>query len=162
MFDAAAMLKQLIDHQVNFVVVGGLAMVTHGSAYTTEDLDICYQRTPENLAALVRAIAPLRPKLRNAPADIPFLWDALTLKNGLNFTLDTNLGELDILGEVSGIGGYDEAVRQSQLHELFGSQVKVLSIAGLIAAKTAAGRRKDLLHLLELREMKKLEDEEQA
>jgi hypothetical protein len=152
----AALLRQLTEHQVEYVVIGGLAMIAQGSAYITKDLDICYSRTPENIAALARAVAPLHPHLRNAPADLPFCFDAPTIQAGLNFTLSTDLGDIDVLGEVAGVGNYQKVLAQSEERTIFDLSVHVLTLDGLIAAKKAAGRLKDRNHLLELEELKKL------
>ncbi len=158
MFDAPAMVRQLADRQVQFVVIGGLAMIANGSAYVTKDLDVCYQRTPENIATVAAALAPIHPYLRGAPPGLPFRFDPATIQAGLNFTLITDYGDLDLLGEVSGLGNYEKVLAASNLMEMYGQQVQVLSVDGLIAAKKAAGRTKDKLHLLELEELKKLRD----
>jgi hypothetical protein len=158
MFDASPILQQLAVHQVEFVIIGGLAMRIHGSAHVTDDLDICYRRTPANMQAVAAAFAPLHVYLRGAPAGLPFRFDALTIQAGLNFTLTSDHGFVDLLGEVSGVGGYDQALARSIEAEMFGLKVRVLSLDGLIAAKKAAGRMKDRNHLLELEAMKKLRD----
>jgi hypothetical protein len=158
MLDAAAIVRRLTEQRVEFVVVGGLAMIARGSAYLTKDLDICYNRTPDNLAALVAALAPLHPYLRGAPQELPFHVDVPTLLAGLNYTFITDCGDLDLLGEVSGVGTYPQVLAQSSVELMFGMKVHVLSIDGLIAAKKAAGRNKDHGHLLELLELKKMLD----
>jgi predicted nucleotidyltransferase len=156
--DAPGVIRHLTDHHVEFVVIGGLAMITHGSAYLTKDIDLCYNRSASNVAALAAAFAPLHPYLRGAPPGWPFRFDAPTIQAGLNFTLTTDLGDVDLLGEVSGVGSYDQVFAQSEEHILFGMKARVLSLDGLIAAKKAAGRGKDRQHLLELEELKKLRD----
>src|SRR5205807_804268 len=98
--------------QVQFVLVDGLAMIAHGSAYVTNDLDICYARTPSNIHALVAALAPLHPYLRGAPPGLSFRFDIATVEAGLNFTLVTDLGDVDLLGEIAGIGNYEQVVLQ--------------------------------------------------
>jgi predicted nucleotidyltransferase len=158
MFDPAAIIRSLLNGGVEFVVVGGLAMTIHGSAYVTRDLDVCYHRTATNITALAAALAPVHPYMRGAPPGLPFRFDAATIQAGLNFTLTTDLGDLDLLGEISGIGTYEKVLAQSEEHTLFGLAVRVLSLDGLIASKKAAGRRKDQAHLLELEELKKLKD----
>jgi hypothetical protein len=150
----------LTDHDVEFVLIGGLAMRVHGSAHITDDFDVCYRRTPENIARLAAAFAPMHPYLRGAPPGLPFRFDPPTIQAGLNFTLDTDLGDVDVLAEVSGIGTYEQALAQSKEYTIFGRPVQVLTLVGLIAAKKAAGRAKDRLHLLELEELKKLRDAE--
>jgi hypothetical protein len=157
-FDAQAILRQLTDHQVEFVLIGGLAMIAHGSTYVTKDLDICYGRSPRNITALAAAIAPLHPYLRGAPPGLPFRFDVPTIQAGRNFTLTTDQGDVDFLGEVSGLGGYEQVLAQSEARPLYGLTIRVLSLDGLLTAKRAAGRVKDRLHLLELEELKKLRD----
>lgn len=158
MLDIEGILRQLAAHQVDYVLIGGLAMIAHGSAYITKDVDICYARSQENLAAAAAAFAPLHPYLRGAPPGLPFRFDVPTIQAGLNCTLTTDLGDVDLLGEVSGVGGYPQALAQSEEKVVFGLAVHVLSLEGLIAAKKAAGRTKDRTHLLELEELKKLRD----
>jgi hypothetical protein len=157
MLNAEAILRSLVENKVDFVVVGGLAMIAHGSSHVTDDIDICYRRTPENIAGLVAAISPFKPYLRGAPEGLPFRFDAPTITAGLNFTLTSECGPLDVLGEIAGVGDYAAVREQSDAEEVFGLRILTLSIDGLIAAKTAAGRRKDQLHLLELEELKKLQ-----
>jgi predicted nucleotidyltransferase len=157
-FDPAAIVRHLVDNEVRFVVIGGLAMISHGSAYVTKDLDVCYQRTQANLESVVRAFADLHPYLRGAPLGLPFRFDVPTLQAGLNFTLTTDLGNVDLLSEVSGLGFYESVFAQSEEATMFGLKVRVLTLDGLIASKKAAGRLKDRNHVLELEELKKLRD----
>ncbi len=133
-------------------------MQAHGSANVTFDIDVLYARDSENLRSLVEALAPLQPKLRNAPPDLPFHFDERTLQNALNLTLSTDLGALDILADAPG-GPIDGVFERSELKELFGIPVRVASIDDLIAMKEAAGRPKDIAHLYELRALKKLIDQ---
>jgi hypothetical protein len=145
-----ALVRLLTDGEVEFVVVGRLAAVVHGSAHVTYDVDVCYNRSPDNLERLSHTLAQIRPVLRGAPPVLPFRLDLPTLKAGLNFTPATELGALDLLGEVSGLGGFREALAASDAVELFDRTVRVLSLPALIAAKKAAGRGKDLLIVPEL------------
>src|SRR5688572_19348463 len=100
MTDIKAILHTLVDGGVRFILVGGAAATAHGSARLTLDLDIVYDRAADNLAALERALAAVRPYLRGAPPGLPFKLDVSTLRAGLNFTLVTALGDLDLLGEI--------------------------------------------------------------
>src|SRR6266550_2285247 len=93
--DAPRLLTVLIESNAAFVVVGGMAAVAQGSAYITADLDVCYQRTLENLQRLCDALRPLHPQLRGAPSGLPFVLDPPTLQAGLNFTLTTYAGDID-------------------------------------------------------------------
>ena len=130
-------------------------MVSHGSATVTDDIDICYRRTPENLGNLVRALGSLHPRLRGAPADLPFLWDERTLRNGLNFTLVTDAGDVDLLGELSGVGGYDALAAEAEAMDIGGRRTLIIGLDHLIRAKSAAGRPKDRIHLEELEEIRR-------
>ena len=144
------LVRTLYDQDVEFVIIGGAAAVLQGSAYVTADLDICYSRDKENLKKLAAALGPLHPSLRGAPKNLPFQLDAGTLRSGLNFTLTTDLGDLDLLGEVAGLGGYAEVLSFSEELELFGMRCRVLTLEGLIKTKRAVGRAKDLRLLPEL------------
>jgi hypothetical protein len=156
--DLESILKELDTHRVRYVLIGGQAMLVRGSASITFDLDICYERTPQNIAALSSALAPHHPYLRGAPPGLLFHFDVPTIQAGLNFTLQTDWGDVDVLGEVSGVGVYEQALAQSEVEQLFGVSVSVLSLGGLIAAKKAVGRIKDRLHILELEELKKIRE----
>jgi hypothetical protein len=130
--------------------VGGAAAIAHGSARLTQDLDIVYERLPENLERLVVALASLKPYLRGAPPGLPFLWDRATLERGLNFTLVTSLGDIDLLGEIPGGGQYKDLAAGAVQLTIFGTPCLCLSLAQLIRAKRAAGRPRDLETLAEL------------
>lgn len=140
----------LAKEQVEFIIVGGVAAVFHGSARATFDLDVVYARNSQNLQRLVRALKPHSPYLRDAPAGLPFQFDVKTLKSGLNFTLSTNLGELDLFGEIVGGGTYEELVPHSAEIEIFGAKILCVTLERLIAIKRAAGRPKDLEAVAEL------------
>ncbi len=96
-----ATLRALAEGGVRFIVVGGVAAAAHGAARATWDVDVVYERSPGNLERLALALAPLRPYLRGAPPGLPFRWGAETLARGLNFTLTTGGGDLDLLGEIA-------------------------------------------------------------
>jgi len=150
LIDFEKTLRLLSDSGVRFVIIGGLAVTIHGSSYVTFDLDICYARDDENLVRLARAFQSVNPRLRGAPAGLPFRFDEETLRRGLNFTLTTDLGDVDLIGEVVGVGEYAEAAGASLPVELFGRQYAVLTLDALIASKRAAGRPKDLQVLPEV------------
>jgi hypothetical protein len=153
--DFRRLLETLVSHRVDFVIVGGVALVLQGSSRTTADLDVCYARDAANLARLAEALAPYDPMLRGAPANLPFRLDAASLQSGLNFTLQTSLGDIDLLGELTGIGDYRAVAAAANALELYGHGVKVLSLDGLERAKRASGRLKDLADLAEILEIRK-------
>jgi predicted nucleotidyltransferase len=145
-----AALKALTERGVNFVVVGGYAATLYGSAYLTRDLDICYERTPENMERLVSALRPYHPRLRGAPPDLPFIFDMKTLSQGMNFTLQTDIGDIDLLGRIDGVGEFPDCARDAISISSYGMNCRVASLDSLIRSKRAAGRVKDLNVLPEL------------
>ncbi|MBM3772781.1 MAG: hypothetical protein FJW27_16115 [Acidimicrobiia bacterium] len=150
MTDFERLLRALGAGGVEFVVIGGLAANAHGAIRTTRDLDIVYARTAENHTRLARALAPLHPYLRGAPAGLPFRLDEPTLQAGLNFTLTTSAGELDLLGEVAGGGTYQALIPHSRRLDLLGTTCWCVDLDTLIRLKQAAGRPKDFEALAEL------------
>jgi hypothetical protein len=148
--DYAALLRLLVANEVEFILVGGLAANAHGVIYNTRDVDIVYRRTPENLERLSRALASHSPYLRGAPPDLPFRLDPPTLRAGLNFTLTTALGSLDLLGEIAGGGTYTELIHHAAPVELFGVQCQCIDLDTLIRVKRAAGRPQDLVTVAQL------------
>jgi hypothetical protein len=148
--DFARLLAALTRADVEFIIIGGFAATAHGSAHVTVDLDIVYRRTPENIARLAGALKPLGPYLRGAPSGLPFEFDADTIERGLNFTLVTAAGDLDVLGEVAGGGTYEALLPRSELRELFALECRFVNLETLIHLKRAAGRPKDLERIAEL------------
>ena len=146
----AEILRALTSGGVDFILVGGLAAAAHGSVRFTEDVDVVYGRKPQNLAKLAAALAPIHPYLRGAPPGLPFRLDAETLKAGLNFTLTTDLGWLDLLGEMAGAGTYEDIIQQAIEVDVLGVHCRVVAIETLIHAKKAAGRPKDFEAIAEL------------
>lgn len=150
MIDFGGVLRLLREHDVAFILVGGAAAIVHGSSRLTQDLDLVYERTPENIARLAPALAGQGPYPRGAPEGLPFRWSEATLRNGLNFTLETRLGSLDLLGEIPGGGGYDDLIAHTVEVEVFGVRCRTLDLPTLILVKRAAGRPKDLEAVAEL------------
>jgi hypothetical protein len=140
----------LTDAEVAFVIIGGWSAILHGSSYQTRDLDVCFSRSRDNLKRLAAALAPFHPRLRDFPVGLPFIWDETTLRNGTVFTLDTDLGVVDLLAEVAGVGAYQEVFEHSVLVHAFDREVRTLDLGSLIRSKRAAARPKDLALLPEL------------
>lgn len=141
----------LVRHNVDFVVIGGLAGIAHGSAYPTYDVDVAYERSRENLQRLAGALSELEATLRGAPPGLPFQPDADTLHAGSNFTFDTRHGSLDMLGDPAGAPRYEELRTAASLETLWGVTIRIASLDHLIAMKEAAGRTKDKLMASEYR-----------
>jgi hypothetical protein len=154
MTDLPALLATLKQAGVEFIVVGGVAATVHGSARLTLDLDVVYRRTPENRRRVFEAFQSLSPYPRGAPPGLPFQWDERSIAQGLNFTLTTGLGAVDLLGEITGGGDYDALLPHTVEMEPFGVKCRCLTLSKLIEVKAAAGRPKDFEILAELETIK--------
>src|ERR1043166_6174915 len=150
MLQAALLLTALSQAEVAFIVIGGMAAVAQGATYVTADVALCYQRHLQNDQRLSQALPPFKPRLRGAPADPPFVRDAATLRAGLPFTLTTEVGDVDLLGEVTGLGPYEAVKAHAEEVELYAHRIWVLTLEGLMVSKQAAGRAKALRLLPEL------------
>jgi hypothetical protein len=146
-FDPLRAIRTFQRHEVRFVVIGGLGARLHGSPSVTNDTDVCYERTPENLERLARALRQLGARLRDAPEDVPFRLDARALAAGDHFTFTTKAGNLDCLGTPAGVSGFDELERNATHFDVDGLTVLVASIEDLIVMKRSAGRPKDLIEV---------------
>jgi len=113
-------------------------------------VDVVYRRTKDNIAKLATALADKTPYLRGAPPGLPFRWDQESIRRGLNFTLTTDLGDLDLLGEITGGGEYEELLPHSVVIRAFGIECRCLDLPHLIHVKRAAGRPRDLEAIAEL------------
>jgi hypothetical protein len=150
MTDFKALLRALTEAGVEFILVGGAAATVHGSSRLTRDVDVVYRRTRENIARLATALMPYQPYLRGAPPGLPFRWDVPTIERGLNFTLTTQIGSLDVLGEIVGGGGYEALLSSTVLIHAFDVECRCLNLDRLIEVKRAAGRPKDFEVVAEL------------
>jgi hypothetical protein len=148
--DFEGLLTALADAGVEFIIIGGFAATAHGSAHITVDLDVVYRRTADNIDRLARALEPLRPYLRGAPPGLPFRFDPDTIRQGLNFTLVTQAGDLDLLGEATGGGTYEALLPHSEVRDVAGLECRFVDLTTLIRLKRAAGRPKDLERIAEL------------
>jgi hypothetical protein len=141
--DFAAILRTLTAGRIDFIAVGAIAAISHGLIHTTEDVDVVYSRAPENLRRIATALASIQPYLRGAPRGLPFQFDERTLRHGLNFTLITMLGSVDLLGEVAGGGTYEQLLPFAGKRSAFGIEFLGVNLDKLIELKRAAGRPKD-------------------
>ncbi len=144
------LLRALASADVEFILAGGAAATVHGAIRSTQDIDVVYNRSVQNLQRLVTALGPHHPYLRGAPPGLPFRLDLETLKGGLNFTLVTDLGWIDLLGEITGGGRYEDLISHVVVEEAFGIRCRVLDLDTLIHTKRSAGRPKDFEGIAEL------------
>jgi transcriptional regulator with XRE-family HTH domain len=154
--------RALVQHGVDFVVIGGVAGLARGSSYPTYDLDVAYARDAANLERLAKALAELEVSLRGASRDSQFISDARSIENGANFTFDTGFGMFDALGDLGEACSYEELRRDATTMHLKGFAVRVASLDHLIEMKRAAGRPKDMNMLEEYIAMADLHDQAEA
>src|SRR5712692_8909836 len=144
-FDPVPLLAALAAAAVDFVVIGGVAGGSYGSAFGTFDVDVAYARDSENLERLAVVLQALGATRRGAPPGLPFTPDAKMLANGANFTFATRLGSLDVLADPAGAPPYRDLRASATTITISGHPVRVASLDHLIAMKEAAGRPKDKL-----------------
>jgi hypothetical protein len=139
-----ALLTRLKDAGLQFVVVGGVSVVFHGAPVATFDLDICCPFGEENVRRIESAIRDLHPVHRMTPNKVPLETTRNQFANFRNLYLQTDLGKLDCLGEIAGVGDFEATLKQSVAANFSYGQFRMLNIDALIASKTALGREKDL------------------
>lgn len=138
------LLRRLVHEKVEFVLVGGMAAIAHGSAAVTEDVDVCVRFDRETLDGLARALGDLHPVERMS-VQRTAVSDWARFVGNRNLDLGTDLGVLDLLGELSGLGGWDRVVANAVTLRLTPElEVRVIGLADLIASKRAVARPKDL------------------
>lgn len=152
------LLERLVRAEVQFVLIGGYACIVHGGTLTTEDIDICCDFTPENLLCLQRAVNDLNPVHRMTPKRIPLSLTAENCQNLKNLYLDTDLGQLDCISEVKGLGNFDQVNQMCQTIEAEGIQLKVLNRDALIQSKKTMGRPRDHEAIRQLEAIAKMKE----
>lgn len=146
-----ALLLRLQEQQVEFVIIGGFCGVLHGVSLVTLDLDICCRFAPENLRRIEAAVKDLHPRHRLTANKLPLeLTDELCARLKSMY-LQTDLGALDCLGEVLGVGDFEACWRSSVVHEMSYGRFRILNLDAIIAAKEAVGRDKDKAAVKQLR-----------
>jgi len=153
--DLTGIIERLMGAEVDFVLVGGLAAVTHGSSMTTQDIDICCTFSPDNLLRIQSALADVHPVHRMTPKRIPLELTEHQCASLKNLYLDTDIGQLDCLGEVLGLGNFDAVKRLSESIDIDGKECRLLTLEALIRAKQAMGRPKDIETIRQLEAIRK-------
>lgn len=143
-------LRGFAEAGIRFVVIGGVAGVAHGWARVTNDVDVCYDPAPDNRERLASVLAGWHGYLRGVEPGLPFTLDSRTLRDVPVLTLVTDEGDLDVMDRVAGVGEYPEVLAKSEIHMIEEVPAPTLTLDALIAAKRAAGRRKDQADLVEL------------
>jgi predicted nucleotidyltransferase len=146
-FKLGSLLRRLTEAEVDFVIVGGVAVVLQASPRFTRDLDICYATARENLERLGSVLVDLGAMLRGVEEDLPFAPDVHTLRRTQILTLSTREGDIDLLVNPDGSPDYETLRRGADHMDLDDLTVAVASIEDLIAMKRAAGRPQDLVDL---------------
>jgi hypothetical protein len=141
--DDKALLARLQNHGVEFVLIGGVCGVMHGAGLITVDLDVCCRFGVANLRRIEAALKDLNPWHRLTPNKLPFVFTDTLCSSLKNLYLQTDLGKLDCLGDVLGVGSYEDALKHSEQFEMSFGSIRMLDLDTLIAAKEAAGRDKD-------------------
>jgi|SRR4051812_30375925 hypothetical protein len=145
--DNQELLTRLQRNGLEFVIIGGVCCIYHGVPLATFDLDICCRFNEVNARKIERAVSDLRPFHRLAANKLPLELTSELCGRLKNLYLQTDIGILDCLGEVAGIGSFEEVLRRSQLAKFPYGEFRFLTLDGIIDAKTAAGRDRDLLAL---------------
>ena len=146
--------RRLIDAEVDFVLVGGFAAAAHGVTLLTRDVEICCRFDEPNLRRIQTALADLHPVHRSRP-DLPLHLTADECARLKNLYLRTDLGPLDCLGEVLGVGGFNEVLSHSIQLELPFGPCRILNLDSLIRAKEAMNREHDRVSVRQQREIQK-------
>ncbi len=155
-FDAGELLRRLVHAGVDFVIIGGVAAILHGSARLTRDLDIVFAPDNGNLEALGRVLVESQARLRDVDEGVPFVADARTLDRVQLLTLETDAGWFDVHRQPDGAPAYEALRRQAERMDLGGFSVLVASLDDLIAMKRAAGRDQDLVDVETLETIRRL------
>ena len=151
------LLTRLVKAQVRFVLIGGYACIVHGGTQTTEDVDVCCDFAPDNLLRLQQALANLNPVHRMTPQRLPLSITSENCQNLKNLYLDTDLGQLDCIGAVQGLGDFCQVEQLCQIIEVNQIHLKVLSRDALIQSKKAMDRPHDREAVRQLEAIKKMQ-----
>jgi hypothetical protein len=159
--DFLNLLERLVEAGVDFVIIEGLAGVVHGCTYVTQDIDICCDFSPVNLLTLQRAISDLHPLHRMTPKRKKLQLTEQMCGQFKNLYLDTDIGQLDCLSFIDGLGDYSQVKRESVFIEVEEMEVRVLSLDALIKSKKSMSRPRDKEAILQLEAIKELKNSQQ-
>jgi Nucleotidyl transferase AbiEii toxin, Type IV TA system len=146
-YQPAALVQALVEGGVDFVIVGGVAVVLQAMPRFTKDLDICYSPAKDNLDALGSVLVKLKARLRGIPETVPFVPDGRTLRQTQILCLTTPVGDIDLLVKPDGAPSYKTLRRRADVMHLGGQSVRIASIGDMLLMKRAAGRPQDLVDL---------------
>ena len=149
-------LKALVGAKIRFVVIGGVAATIQGSARFTNDIDLCYDTADDNVARLVNLLRDWNAYLRGVEPGLPFILDEKAFRITPVMTLTTQMGAIDILNLVPGVGNYTDALKASERVKVGEVEFRSLTLDALIASKRAVKRPKDVEQLLELEALREL------
>jgi hypothetical protein len=153
--DVRILVTALNVEGANYVVIG-IALILQGGAHITFDADVAFARHKTNLESIVRALAPFNPRPRGFDPELPFIWDVQSLRSATLLTLETTIGDVDLLGETPGVASFNDLFARANTVDLEGQPVRVASLEDLLAMKRSANRDKDARHILELEALLKL------
>lgn len=153
--DPGCIFQVLEKYKVDYVLIGGLAAVLHGSTAMTNDADILPSDEAPNVERLSKALTDLEARLRvdSDPDGVAFDPHPALIASVATLNMTTKCGDLDLTFMPAGLAGYDAVLAKSETFELEGQLVRVASLDDIIRSKTAADRPKDhatlpILHAL--------------
>ncbi len=151
----AAICQVLLDHHVEFVVIGGVAARLHDTGYATVDIDICPSSADDNAERLAAALREMDARLRveGEPTGVPFDPHPQQLRQMSTLTLITVHGPVDLCFEPAGFSDGYRALRPGRvIVDVSGVSVPVASLEDVVTSKRSAGRPKDIVALPALEE----------
>lgn len=144
MASTLGLLRRLVKEKVEFVLVGGMAAIAHGSASVTEDVDVCIRFDEPTMRSVFRALEGTNPRERMSPSRSPLGSDPIRFVGNRNLYVATEEGVIDFLGEISGLGGYERVAANAVAMRLADFSVKVVGLKDLILSKRTLARPKDV------------------
>lgn len=148
------LLARLLDAELEFVVVGGVAATLYGASEPTRDLDVCIRLSPDSWSRVVAVIGPLHPRYALTVDKRPFTPDPAELNTFRNLYVLTDLGRVDFVGEVPPLGDIDRLAQNAATMTLDGRSFRIISLDDLLLVKDFVRRPKDLEVAAELRALR--------